>query len=91
MDDLTELLKRIYNYSNAYKNIDEKPPLFRLTPYEHKIFLKHLESLCFIPSYHGELPIYMGINFELVGNPLLFNGSYIRSDSGIEFNNIKSV
>jgi len=89
MDDLTELLKRIYEYREAYKIADFKAPLFRITPHEHKLFKEHLiNSMLFMPSYYGDLPTYMGVDFELVGAPQLFNGKHIRSDSGINFNKV---
>ena len=85
MDNLTELLKRIYEYGLVYQSADLKSPLFRLTPYEHSIFRQHIiNSFMFIPQYFGDLPTYMGVNFELVGSPLLFNGAHIRPDSEID-------
>jgi hypothetical protein len=87
MDDLSELIKRIYEYGEAYNYIGFKKPLFRLTPYEHKIFTQHIiNCTTFIPEYYGHLPTYMGVDFELVGKPKLFGGAHIRSDSGIELN-----
>lgn len=89
MDDLTELLKRIYECGEAYHVAKFKMPLFRLTPHEHKLFLNHLSaSLYFTPAYWGHLPTYMGVNFELVGKPVLFNGTHIRSDSGIDIQEV---
>lgn len=86
MDDLTELLKRIYEHSHVYRESNVKSPLFRLTPHEYKIFKEHILRTCnFLPEYFGHLPTYMNVNFELVGEPQLFNGAHIRSDSGIEF------
>lgn len=86
MDDLQELIKRITEHTWAYRDSGYKQPLFRLTPYEHKIFLEFLmEKTLFIPDYWGHLPRYFGADFELVGKPVLFDGAHIRSDSGIEF------
>ncbi len=85
MDDLQELLKRISEFTWAYRDSGYKAPLFRLTPYEHKLLREHLlNSVFFIPEYYGHLPHYLGADFELVGNPQLFDGKHIRSDSGIE-------
>ena len=88
MDDLTELLNRIYNFGRVYECYMIKAPLFRITPHEHKLFLQHLLNLSpsFIPEYYGDLPTYMGVNFQLVGSPVLFSGMHIRSDSGIDLN-----
>lgn len=86
IDDLTELLKRIFEYDMAYKSCGIKTPLFRLTPYEHRIFVAYLRSsLNFEYEAIGLLPTFMGVDFELVGAPVLFGGKHIRSDSGIEF------
>jgi len=90
MDDLTELLRRIKQYGEAYNYAGYKVPLFRLTPYEYKLLNNHIiSSSMFIPEYYGHLPTYMGVNFELVGKPILFNGAHIRSDSGIDIAEIK--
>lgn len=87
ISDIDELLLRINEYSLAFKCLSKEPPLFRLTPYEHRIFTTFLISRG-IPcgNFFGDLPIFCGVSFELVGKPLLFNGEHIRSDSGIKFN-----
>jgi hypothetical protein len=91
MDDLTELLKRIYEFSFVYQKARLKPPLFRLTPNEHGLFRQHIiNSNIYMPQYYGDLPPYMGIDFELVGSPILFCGNHIRSDSGIKVKILKS-
>lgn len=92
MDDITELLNRISDYGDAYKSIRIKPPLFRITPYEYTIFTKYLTKnyLNWNPQYFGDLPEFMGINFELVGKPILLCGMHIRSDSGIELQTWKN-
>jgi hypothetical protein len=88
--DLTELLKRIAEFAWAYRDSGYKAPLFRLTPYEHKLLRDHLiNSAYFIPEYYGDLPNYLGANFELVGSPQLFAGMHVRSDTGIEITNAK--
>ena len=86
IDDTTELLRRIFKYSEAFKLLGEKPPFFRLTPYEHRLFKEFLLKQ-FIPcnKYFGHIPTFHGVDFELVGRPLLFDGEHIRSDSGIKF------
>ncbi len=86
INDTDELLRRIFKYASAFDCLGEKPPLFRLTPYEHTLFKTFLINQ-FIPcnSYFGDLPTFHGVNFELVGKPLLFDGEHIRSDSGIQF------
>ncbi len=86
MDDLTELLKRIYEYSEAYRRSGFKAPLFRLTPYEFKIFLDHIivSDVNYRPQYFGDLPRYFGVAFEIVGKPVLFCGMHVRSDSATE-------
>jgi len=84
-EDTIELIRRIYEYGQAYDYIGLKKPLFRLTPYEHRIFVNYLRFCFHNFKYEviGELPTFMGVNFELVGDPILFNGKHIRSDSGI--------
>ena len=85
VDDMTELLQRITLYSEVYRAARLKAPLFRLTPYEHKLFLGYLsKNMMFIPEYWGDLPKFMDVNFELVGKPVLFNGEHFRSDSGFK-------
>ncbi len=85
MNDLQELIKRITEFIWAYRDSGYKAPLFRLTPYEHKILREHLmDTISFRPEYYGHLPHYLGADYELVGDPILFNGEHIRSDSGID-------
>lgn len=92
MDDLTELLRRIYKYSHAFELYGEKAPLFRLTPYEHQIFKQYLTNNNIKNNeFYGDIPTFNGIDFELVGKPILFNGKHIRSDSGIEVQKIKET
>ena len=86
MDDTTELLNRINGFGVAYKRTNFKQPLFRLTPYEYKLFLRYLSKN--IPGFTnktmGVLPTCFGVDFEVVRKPLLFDGKHIRGDSGIE-------
>lgn len=81
IDDTHELLRRIYEYSDAFSYYGKKPALFRLTPYEHTLFKRFLLTQVIQNNeYFGDLPTFYGVNFELVGKPLLFSGKHIRND-----------
>ena len=85
MTDLQELIKRIMDFTFAYRDSGYKSPLFRITPYEYRMLLKHImDKTDFVPSYYGDIPHFFGADYELVGAPVLFGGKHIRSDDRIE-------
>lgn len=85
MSDIEELMKRISEFTFAYRDSGYKAPLFRITLYEYQLLIKHLmDTISFRPDYYGHIPHFLGADFELVGNPVLFNGMHVRSDSGID-------